>query len=91
MTEDTTRRFGHEGHLIAKDDEPGFVPAIITSEDGGQTGPACGLQGSSLRPGARRANTGRMVIVLSGARRVIVGSDVDTAALRRVLDVLERR
>jgi hypothetical protein len=32
-----------------------------------------------------------MVIVLCGARRVIVGSDVDPAALRRVLDALERR
>jgi hypothetical protein len=32
-----------------------------------------------------------MVIVLGGARRVIVGNDVDGAALERVLDVLERR
>ena len=34
---------------------------------------------------------GRMEIVLSGARRVIVGSDVDAAALMRVIDALERR
>jgi len=91
MTEDTTRRLGREGKLIAKDDEAGFVPAIVRSEDGEQNAPASGIQVSWLRSGATRANTGRMVIVLSGARRVIVGSDVDTGALRRVLDVLDRR
>jgi len=32
-----------------------------------------------------------MEIVLSGARRVIVGSDVDAAALMRVIGALERR
>ncbi len=37
------------------------------------------------------AGGGRMEIVISGGRRVIVGSDVDPAALRRVLDVLDRR
>jgi hypothetical protein len=32
-----------------------------------------------------------MVIVLCGGRRVIVGRDVDPAALSGVLDALERR
>lgn len=32
-----------------------------------------------------------MEIVLSNGRRVIVGADVDTAALRRVLDAAEGR
>jgi hypothetical protein len=32
-----------------------------------------------------------MEIVLSRAHRVIVGSDVDAAALRRVIDALERQ
>jgi hypothetical protein len=32
-----------------------------------------------------------MVIMLSGALRVIVGNDVDRVALKRVLDVLEWR
>jgi hypothetical protein len=31
-----------------------------------------------------------MEIVVSGGRRVIVGADVDAAALGRVLEVLER-
>lgn len=34
---------------------------------------------------------GRMEIVVAQGRRVIVGADVDTAALSRVLDVLDRR
>ena len=34
---------------------------------------------------------GRMVIVVGNARRVIVGADVDAAALARVLEVLERQ
>jgi transposase len=32
-----------------------------------------------------------MEIVLAGGRRVVVGADVDAAALARVVDVLERR
>jgi hypothetical protein len=32
-----------------------------------------------------------MEIVLSGAHRVIVGSDVDSAALMRVINAIERR
>ena len=34
---------------------------------------------------------GRIEIVLGRQRRVVVGADVDASALRRVLDVLERR
>ena len=36
-------------------------------------------------------STGRMEIVLSGARRVIVDRTVDASALSRVIAVLERR
>ncbi|HEY0281851.1 MAG TPA: hypothetical protein VGC27_04415 [Rhizomicrobium sp.] len=32
-----------------------------------------------------------MEIVLEGGRRIIVGKDVDAAALLRIVDVLERR
>lgn len=39
----------------------------------------------------RPAGSGRMEIVLLDGRRVVVGSDVDGAALGRVLDVLEGR
>jgi transposase len=34
---------------------------------------------------------GRIEIVLGGGRRIVVGKDVDTAALRRIVDALERR
>ena len=34
---------------------------------------------------------GAIEIVLSGGRRVIVGKDVDTAALLRIVDALDRR
>ena len=54
-----------------------FVPAVIVGSE-----PACEDASPSL---------GQMEIVLSGGRRVIVGSDVDAAALARVLAVLDGR
>ena len=54
----------------------GFVPAVVLPEEGRTT-----------RPGT----VGRMVVVLPGGRRVIVDAGVDSVALARVLDVLERR
>lgn len=38
-----------------------------------------------------RCGHGAIEIVLSGGRRVIVGKDVDTAALLRIVDVLDQR
>ncbi len=55
---------------------PRFVPAVVVPE-----------QGKTSLTGT----VGRMVIVLAGCRRIIVGADVDGRALARVLDVLERR
>ena len=56
-----------------------FVAAVITAE------PATAL--SPPPP----ALAGRMEIVLAGGDRVMVGADVDTAALARVVKVLSRR
>jgi transposase len=72
-------------------DAAGFVPAVVTPEGATAEGPAG--EACAHTPGvvAKRKCLGRMVIVLSGARRVIVGSDVDAVALKRVLDVLEPR
>jgi transposase len=82
------RRLARSGQLVVEDNGAGFVPAIIAPDgpisDGAE-------ESSPARSGVTAPASGRMVIVLSGARRVIVGSDVDPAALRRVLDVLERR
>ena len=55
---------------------PGFVPAVVIPEE---------------RKPSLAGTVGRMVIVLPGGRRVIVDAGVDSAALARVLDVLERR
>lgn len=54
-----------------------FVPAVVVSSAGDAADP--------VGPGG-----GRMEIVVSSGRRVIVGADVDAAALGRVLKVLER-
>lgn len=43
------------------------------------------------KPARPRRSGGHIEINLGGGRRVRVGSDVDTAALRRVLDALEGR
>ena len=54
----------------------GFVPAVVIPEERN-----AGLTGP----------VGRMAIVLPGGRQVIVDAGVDSAALARVLDVLEHR
>ena len=54
--------------------------------------------GESGRKGARRSGrgvarvfVGRMEIVLAAGERILVGADVDTAALARVVKALSRR
>ena len=54
-----------------------FVPAVVVSSAGDA-------------PDEPTSVGGRMEIVMSDGRRVIVGADVDAAALGRVLKVLER-
>ena len=62
-----------------------FAPVTIGSA-------VSALEGSPARPDTKRTNeASRIEIVLTGGRRVVVGPDVDAAALRRVLDVLEGR
>jgi transposase len=56
-----------------------FVPAAITAE------PITALSPATPAP------AGRMEIVLACGDRVMVGSDVDTTALARVIKVLSRR
>ena len=55
----------------------GFVPAVIVPP--------------SPAPAAPASPSGRMEIVTSNGRRIIVDGGVDVAALGRVLDLLERR
>ena len=83
------RRQAREDNLAAED-EPGFVPAVIAA-DCPRASAVAEMQSSPAGDPATRPSGGRMVIVLSGGHRVIVGNDVDATALRRVLDVLGRR
>jgi transposase len=85
----TWRRQVGEGELIGENEEPGFVPAIV-APDRPREARVPETQ-SRCDDSPARLGGGRMVIILSGGCRVIVGSDVDGAALGRVLDVLERR
>lgn len=62
--------------------KPSLLPAVLVEAASLAASPAMGLA---------PAVPGRMEIVLSNDRRVIVDAGVDGSALRRVLDVLERR
>jgi transposase len=88
----TWRRLAREGKLIADADAVAFVPAVVAPELRIPDAPPEPGPESLLPQADRKARAGgRIEIVLSGARRVIVGSDVDAAALMRVIDALERR
>ncbi len=84
----TARRHGISGSLLfawrkafregrLTDQEPaGFAPAVILEE---------------LVPASPPLASGRIEVVTRNGHRVIVEGAVDTSALARVLDVLERR
>lgn len=59
------------------DEGPAFVPAVVVPQSPAAAAPA--------------SPSGRMEIVTSNGRRIIVDGGVDVAALGRVLDLLERR
>ena len=76
----TWRRQARAAEASAAADRLTFVPAVISAP------PAA--MAVSPEPSAP---TGRMEIALAGGDRVIVGADVDAAALGRVIKVLSRR
>lgn len=61
---------------------PSFVPAIVEPE------PVARPRSRSRSSGT---SSGRIEILLTRGRRVIVDAEVDAEALSRILDVLERR
>ena len=69
----------------------GFVPVVIGAVPGHEVGAATMHPPSDDPVAEGPPATGRMEIVLSGGRRVIVDRAVDGSALARVLAVLERR
>jgi transposase-like protein len=73
------RKFYRDGVLApANPTGPALVPVTVTAAQGGDASPA-----------SHAADT--IEIELAGRYRVRVGSGVDGKALRRVLDLLERR
>jgi transposase len=82
------RKAYREGHCGAG---AGFVPAIVAPAETASEPPTNERREPLRDANSERVCPGQMVIVLGGARRVIVGRDVEAAALGRVLDVLEER
>jgi len=91
----TWRRLAREGRLVEADDDATFAQAVISCEPSTSS-----LRSYPDRPEAAEnlpssscavVAPGRMEIVLTGGRRVIVDNGVDAATLGRVIDVLERR
>jgi transposase len=85
------RRLAREGKLTAEDGTVGFVPALVVADEAAGEAPKPVPGGRAPCRNPAGSVRGRMIIALAGGRRVIVDSDVDAAALRRVLAVLERR
>ncbi len=68
------RRLHREGKLAGRAEAPGFVPAIV-SRDGAMAAKSDGFGG-------------RIEIVLSEPRRLIVDAEVNAAALTRIVSAL---
>ena len=85
------RRLAREGKLAGGDGTAAFVPAVVTADEtaGRMAKPALATRAPC--GGAECSVRGRMIIALADGRQVIVDSEVDAVALRRVLEVLERR
>jgi transposase len=88
----TWRREFQRRQSGAAADPVSFVPAVIAPDD---LAPEQRLSPHTPQPrpevGTAQPTAGRIEIVLSNSRRIIVDQDVSAAALARVIGVLERR
>ena len=72
------RRLAREGKLVLDGAVAGFVPAVVLPEQ-------------DPRERIEPSPVGRIEIVLSEPRRIMIGNDVDARVLARVIGVLEQR
>ena len=89
----TWRRLAREGCLVAADDGATFAQVMISCEPSTSSPPLPERLEAAENPpplSCPIGAPGRMEIVLTHGRRVIVDHGVDTAALARVVAVLER-
>ena len=85
------RRLAREGKLAGACGTAGFMPALVVGEESAGETPTLAPGGMATCGSPESSVRGQMMIVLAGGRQVIVDSDVDAAALRRVVEVLEGR
>jgi transposase len=90
----TWRRLARAGRLIEAEETATFAPAIISREASSTSSPSFPerVEGTENlpHPPCPVGVAGRIEIVLACGRRVVVDNGVDSAALARVLAVLER-
>jgi transposase len=89
----TWRRQAREGRLGGSEPAPRFVPVAVAPEltpSDAPFAPAVAPSEAPVHP-LRRRRTGLIEIELGRGCRLWVDRDVDTAALRRVLDALGER